>query len=113
MPELPEPLRLAWLVAQLNLKLPVYSETLPRERLALIAGLALVPVVLAAAEPLEQAVCDEPTIRRAVARWMPLAPGAEAWPDVVVAWWDVYRTMRPRWLAALQALDQMLACATI
>jgi len=52
-PDLPEVVRLAWLVAQLNADLPVLSEDLARNDQKRLARLALLPAVLHASEELE------------------------------------------------------------
>ena len=97
-------------MAQLNLGVPRFSETVRRNPLPVVAGLALVPVVLAAAEVAELARCDGATIDLAVRSWLrPAAADADGWSAVVGEWWEVYRTMRPRWPTALQALDNLLA----
>jgi hypothetical protein len=109
-PELPEVVRLAWLLAQLNLAVPRYAEGLRHNPPATVAGLALVSVTLAAAELPELARCDAPTIDTAVRTWLrPADADADAWTAVVAEWWGVYRVMKPAWATALQALDAMLA----
>ncbi len=50
---LPETLRLAWLLGQLNLDRPIYSDRVHGHALGEVAELALMPVVLAAAEEVE------------------------------------------------------------
>ena len=62
MSELPEVVRLGWLLAQLNLDLPKYEEVLPRDRLLEVGPLAMVPAVLAASQEVELARLDEPTL---------------------------------------------------
>jgi hypothetical protein len=108
-PGLPEVLRLTWLLAQLNLDLPRYSEALGRARLALVGRLAMLPVTLAAAEEAGLARCDAETLRLAVRAWVESGEQTEAWADVLGEWWAVYRTQRPGLPTALRALDRMLA----
>jgi hypothetical protein len=108
--ELPEVVRLAWLLGQLNLGVPRYADGVRHHPPATVAALAMVPVVLAAAEMPELARCDGPTIGLAVQAWLrPAAEDAETWAAVLTEWWEVYRTLRPAWATALQALDQLLA----
>jgi hypothetical protein len=107
-PELPEVLRLGWLLSMLNLDLPRYSEQVRRHSLARVAALAMLPVTLSAAEVLKLARCDPSTIGLAVRSWVTPAAEADAWTAAVVPWWDVYQTKRPAWDTALQALDQLL-----
>lgn len=109
-PELPENLRLAWLLSQLNLDVPAYSENIPPQRLPNFAGLATIPVTLAAAEAATRAACTPELIERAVRRWLP-GDRADAWSATTLDWWETYRTRRPAWTAALVALDRLLADA--
>ncbi len=105
-PELPEVLRLAWLLTQLSLDLPRYAEAFPNAlRAALVGALALVPVTLAAAGDVKLATCDAATITKASATWL----GTDA--DTATKlnqWWDVYRDTRPAWPTALAALERLL-----
>ena len=107
-PELPETLRLGWLLSQLNLDLPMHSETVPSTRLPTLASLATLPLVLAAAEQVELARCDEITLKRALQSWhLPTNL-----PNEVVAklldWWTAYIEGQTRWSVAMAALEQML-----
>lgn len=107
-PELPETLRLGWLLGQLNQDLPIYSERIARARVPLVASLALLPLVLAAAQTVDLARLDAATLQNAVACWH-LPPGL---PDDVherlQAWWNTYEGSSTRWAVALAALDAML-----
>lgn len=108
-PELPETLRLGWLLGQLNQDVPIYSERIPRARLPQVASLATLPLVLAAAETVELARLDGPMLQRALACWH-LPPTLPA--DVherLHAWWGTYDGSGTRWAVALAALDAMLA----
>ena len=51
--DLPEVVRLAWLLSALNLDLPRYSDLVPFERLAVIGRLAMIPLVVEAARQVE------------------------------------------------------------
>lgn len=108
-PQLPETLRLAWLLAQLNQDLPALSEHLPRTRLSEVAALATLPLVLAAAEMVELAQLDAGTLQAALECWhfSPELPG-----DVdsrLLDWWRTYAARDTRWAVALKALDALLA----
>jgi hypothetical protein len=108
---LPEVLRLAWLLSLLNLDLPRYSEQVPAERLPLLAGLAMLPPILASAETAGLAGCDEPTVALAIEswlRWLPAGADSSHWPGIINEWWSVYCNLRSPWPAALQALDRLL-----
>ncbi len=108
-PELPESLRLAWLLSQLNLDLPIFSENFPGQRLSLIAQLATLPLVLEAAEQLELAQADEQTLALAIDRWYLPAELPVAIGPLLQKWWQTYRAGSTRWPVALTALDAMLS----
>jgi len=107
--ELPEVVRIAWLIAQLNIDLPIYSETIPRDQLPLVARLAVLPGILAAAEEvdlIDTARCD---LARALELWQVTKMGHETLAALVEQWWSVQSTREMPWHVALAALDQMLA----
>jgi hypothetical protein len=105
---LPEVVRLAWLVVQLNVDLPMFSELIHPDRVPLVAAAAMLPPVLAAAEELELARCDGPTVRAALAASdLDFSPASDPC-DVLLEWWQTYLASRPAWNVALAALDQML-----
>jgi hypothetical protein len=106
--ELPEAVRLSWLLGMLNLDLPRYSEVIRPQHLNTVAGLALLPIALAAAEPLELARCDEASIRLAMQEWLRAGEKTEDWVGTVSVWWQTYRETRPEWITALQGLDRAL-----
>jgi hypothetical protein len=107
-PALSEMLRLAWLLSMLNLDLPRYSENVATNRVVTVASLAMIPIVLAGAEAVPLAKCDEETIRLAVRTWMTAGDEAGAWPTALLQWWEVYKLMRPPIATALEGLDQLL-----
>jgi len=107
-PELPETVRLGWLLAQLNLDLPMHSESVPGFRLPRLASLATLPLVLAAAELVELAKFDEATLSRAIDFWHLGSPTTDNLPQHLLDWWQAYSTSETRWQVALAALDQML-----
>jgi hypothetical protein len=107
-PDLPEELRLTWLLAQLNLDLPAYSEKIHPHRLEIVAGLTMIPVILKAGEANQLASCDPTTIALAVQSWMPPGMNNGDWTSTLNQWWDVYQVMRPGWSDAMQAFDQLL-----
>ncbi|MBX3427266.1 MAG: hypothetical protein KF688_16425 [Pirellulales bacterium] len=109
LPELPEAVRIAWLVCHLNAELPRYAEatsTLPAaER---IVPLAALPAALAAAEYVELAACNEATVAAALEAWR--VPGASpALAATLWRWWSLYLDGATSWPAATAALEQMLA----
>lgn len=108
-PELPEPLRLGWLLAQLNLDVPANSEPTPRNHLSKAASLAALPLTLAAAEVVELTVLNEPILARALDSWhcSPDLPSDAA--EQLLGWWHAYASGNTRWPVAMAALAQMFA----
>lgn len=114
---LPEVARLAWLLSQLHLDLPRYTENLPRDHVPTIAALAMLPVILTAAEQVELARCDQQTLELAITTWDVGANGGAS-PEgfgaageiasALLDWWGTFRESRPRINVGLAALDQML-----
>src|SRR5262245_14315039 len=106
--QLSEVLRLAWLLAPLNLDMPTYSEAIITSRLDRVAALAMIPVTLAAAEKLRLESSSPERIAQAVRQWLPPAGAEPAVVDTLAQWWETYKSRRPPWSAALTALDQLL-----
>lgn len=102
--ELPEVLRLGWLLAQLNFDLPLYEDHLNRQRLAVVGPLALIPPILAAGAEVELARDTRDTLATAVRAWTDAAIDLEA----LSTWWETYQATSPSWHVALGALDHML-----
>jgi hypothetical protein len=107
-PELPENLRLAWLLAQLGLDLPAFSDQILGPRLPDVAALAMVPVTLQAAQDAQLLELHPDTVDRALTAWQILTPTDVDPVDVLWRWWSTYLDTRPRWDIALTALDRML-----
>lgn len=107
--DLPETVRLGWLLSTLDLDLPKYSETLARERLAFVARLAMLPAALAAAAEVEL-IGEPPSLTRVLTAWR-LAPdgAADSLAETLNQWWTTYQDSRPPWRVALAALDQLLS----
>ncbi len=114
-PELPELLRLAWLVAQLNLDLPDYRELLATATTtkgwtpAAIYGLAMLAPILTAAEDVELARFEPAITRQALAAWCGRSSDLDSVATTLAAWWETYRGARPPFAVALRALADMLA----
>jgi hypothetical protein len=107
-PELPENLRLAWLLGQLSLDLPVFCDHISGLRLPDVAALAMLPVALQAAAEAELVSLSPDTIDLALNAWQILTPTDIDPVDVLWRWWSTYVETRPRWDIALTALDRML-----
>lgn len=106
---LPETLRLAWLLGQLNLDRPVYSEQVHGHALAEVAELALLPAVLAAAENVQLARLDEAAVELALEHWLRIpADRREALANILMAWWETASQSQWPWSTSLAALAKML-----
>jgi len=107
-PRLPETVRLAWLLAQLNVDLPVFSETIPRDRLPLVAALAMLPPALEAAVELRLLDDDPANVRMTLDTWHIANPGQVDLADVLTTWWASHLEMQPTWNVSLAALERMM-----
>jgi hypothetical protein len=105
LPTLPEVVRLAWLLSQLNLDLPMFQDGLSRDRLFEVGALALLPAVLMAAEKVELVGDVEQVLPVALGAW----EREEELAPTLLAWWDTYHATKPAWVTALAALDTMLS----
>jgi hypothetical protein len=108
-PQLPEVVRLGWLLSQLNLELPRYQGDLQRERAIELGSWAMLPATLAAAQELELAKLDEATMRLAVKAWRMPVPRSSAFVHDLMSWWQTYLADRPPWNVAITALDMLIA----
>ena len=108
--QLPETLRIAWLLAQLDLDRPVFSDQIPAHRLRSVAGLAMLPAVLEAGQELELCRNSSDSLASALRLWHcdTLQSEAAQALDIVSTWWDTYQATRPPWPTALAALDRLL-----
>jgi hypothetical protein len=110
-PELTETLRLAWLLSQLEFERPIYSDLINAFRLRQIAGLAMLPPTLLAAQELGLTSYSNESLRTAIELFR-----IDIWGDnssavlteIVTVWWDTVETDRPEWRIALTGLDRML-----
>ncbi len=105
--QLPEFLRLGWLLSQLNLDLPLFSDSIHGKRLPHVAELAMMRVTLQAAEELDLLELSESTFDLALNGWQVVTPADVDPVDVLWRWWDTYLETRPRWEIAFTALDRM------
>ncbi|WP_425617619.1 hypothetical protein NA78x_001300 [Anatilimnocola sp. NA78] len=107
-PRLPEIVRLAWLLSQLNCDLPAFADHIHAQRLPHVAAFALLPAALEAAAEVELGEFSPEQIQRAITAWsLPRLADLDA-AQIVHDWWQVYRTDKPAWPTAQAALDQML-----
>jgi hypothetical protein len=109
-PRLPEVVRLAWLLSQLQLDLPKFSDGIAPARQREVAALAMLPSVIEAAEQVELMGAVADSLRSVLAAWCGIGPDSlETTAAIVQAWWQTYRETRLPWPAALTALDRMLS----
>jgi hypothetical protein len=106
LPELPETVRLAWLLAQLNAELPLITDAIPPARSLAAMQVALIAPALAAAEAVELSPCNESSIASAVQAWLPSVNAANAAPQIW-SWWNAWLDHPTRWPVAVAALEQM------
>jgi hypothetical protein len=106
--QLPETVRLAWSIAQLNCDLPKHQGDLKREQLSAVAALAMIPATLAAAQEVELARSDPATVQLAIDSWIWPRPMNAKLAEQLTAWWDTYSASRPSWAVALGALWAMI-----
>ena len=105
--ELPEVVRLGWLLAQLQLDLPVWTENIHADRLPHIARFAMLPAALKAAEEVELARFTSELVANAISAWKITSPPGVDAAATVLDWWHTYDQSRPSFRVALEALDQM------
>lgn len=108
---LPRVVELVWLVAQLNMDLPIFSERIARDRQPRLAAVAMLPPVLGAAEEMGVAKCDNATVAHALAALGLPHDDNNAEAETLLSWWQTHLESRPPWHVALAALDQMLCGA--
>jgi hypothetical protein len=106
LPELPETVRIAWLLAQLNAELPLITDAVPPARSLEAMQVALIAPVLAAAEAVELSTCNESSIASAVQAWLPSLNAANA-ASQIWSWWNAWLDYPTRWPVAVAALEQM------
>ncbi|MBS0209996.1 MAG: hypothetical protein JSS27_13690 [Planctomycetes bacterium] len=105
--ELPETVRLGWLLAQLEGEVPRHFEPLEPGRGADLTALAMIPATLAAAETVEWVGDSRRALPVAIEAWLPTRLAGTIAADRLAAWWETYSAGRPAWNVALMALDQM------
>ncbi len=105
---LPEVLRLVWLLSQLNVDLPMFSENIHRDRRPLVAALSMLAVTLAAAVEVELIGWNTSIVETAVEHWHIEGPAGISLAETASRWWETYLDASPPWHVALAALDQMI-----
>lgn len=110
--ELPEVVRLAWLLAQNAILRDAASGALSDASRLRLIPLAMLPPVMAAAEVLELSKCNEAIAELAIEHWHIAVPhsmdvASELIPSLM-DWWETYLQTRPTWELALKALSKRL-----
>jgi hypothetical protein len=110
--ELPEIVRLTWLLSQLQLDLPMHCDPLGNHAAQRLAPLMMLAPTLAAAEVVELSKCDESIAELAIEHWHIPVPRDKDIQGTVVPlimdWWETYLQTRPNWTTAMQAFAKML-----
>jgi hypothetical protein len=106
--QLPETIRLAWLLAALNVDLPDVAEQFGPGRAETVLRLALVPAVLDAAAELELVRTDDKLLATALEVWEAPQPAGDRTGEIVCAWWNLKQSNGTKWPIAVAALEQLL-----
>jgi hypothetical protein len=111
--ELPETVRLAWLLGQLNSDLPRFADALPTGTASGTFGAttfraAMLAPALTAGEVVELTRCDEAMIDTAIDAWrlrdeLPADAATRIW-----RWWEAWLERPLKWPVAVAALGEML-----
>ena len=104
---LSEIFRLGWLLSQLNIDLPKYSELIPRDRLSLVSGYAMLAACFQAAAEVELLEFNKESLQNALQSWCFTKDPANT-AETLFNWWQTYLNSDMRFNVALAALDRML-----
>lgn len=107
--ELPEAVRLAWLLGQLNCDLPRFAEVVPGTRLPLLAQLAVLPAALTAGEQVGWSTCTAGTVRKALECWHCDIESPSELSERLFRWWETFRAGSTRWDVAWRALAELIS----
>jgi hypothetical protein len=105
--ELPEVVRLAWLLAQLNCDLPMFAEQIPPSHVPTIAAASMLLPTLAAAADVDLIRFSDELLVKAIEWWQVHSP-VENLAAVLTGWWNAYVQSRPPWDVAVLELDRIL-----
>lgn len=107
--ELPEVIRLTWLLGQL--RQDRLGNKMPVDRSDELHRLAILPAVLAAGQVVELTQVDEPHLALAIEQWQIPVPGKVNVGKLLLTWWETYLQTKPAWDVGLLALHRMLFSA--
>jgi hypothetical protein len=108
LPQLPETVRLAWLLSTLNADLPDFVELLKAGTAATVMQLALLPAVLEAAADVDAVRPKDSLLAEAADAWNVPRPAGEQTIAVVEKWWKFRQANQAPWNIALTALEHLL-----
>ena len=106
--DLPEVVRLGWLLCQLNCDLPPYVDVVEGKHLSLITRLGTIPLALQAAESVEWAELSIHSVKLAIQCWHLPFESSDNLAEQLLSWWQTYESGADGWHIALAALDSML-----
>ena len=106
--DLPEIVRLGWLISTLQGDLPQYNESLRPEHRSLLPALAMIPPTLEAAADVELVGDSPQVLESTLQRWTTLGDQCASYAATLAQWWRIYRDLRPPWPTALVALEQLV-----
>jgi hypothetical protein len=106
---LPEVVRLGWMLAQLHLDLPLLAPEVPAGQLPRFAALAMVPAALEAANALELTKLHPGSLAEVAFAWNLPSLAREEVRTALSQWWEAYVASRPPFNVALQTLAEVLA----
>jgi hypothetical protein len=111
-PELPEVVRLAWLIAQLHIDPPWLDELNALPLSEVMVPLAMIPAMLAAAQEMELARCDHDAVALAIEHWLVSIPQVVRSPRSLSAnlldWWQTEGQTGPDWGESLRIFANRL-----
>jgi len=106
--QLPETVRMAWLLSTLNADLPDFVELLAPGTAAAVMQLAVLPAVLDAAVDVELVRPADDLLATAAAAWAVPLPAGNRTIEIVKQWWAFSRKRAAPWNVSLSALQHLL-----
>jgi len=108
MGQLPEVIRLAWLLSRLAIRRSRRCSSSPLSRLALVEQLAALPLVLSAADHVELLCFDRSAMDLAVSSWIHGVEPTESLSEVVYKWWRGFTGSQTPLTIEMYQLDKTL-----
>ncbi|MFN9604369.1 MAG: hypothetical protein ACK6A7_13115 [Planctomycetota bacterium] len=111
-PELPEVIRLGWLISQLNPHTEGFFEPVASESTTHLIALATLVPTLAAGQEIELTRCDVTTVSAAIEQWLPSHSTERETPtelaSLLLEWWHSPVRVASDWAAATHILAKQL-----